>query len=129
MIVSVYEIFTPIGNRFAEVTSPEVYNILSGNEVFYADTTLACATSGASEPSWEYKAVQTDNYTDKQPTLWDSTAGISTLTITTTQQGYYTCTIAGESVYNIAIFNDDSTTSELINVLRFWKSTVYSTSV
>ena len=113
MIANVYEFFSPIGSRFAEVTSPGVYNILSGNEVFYTDTTLVCATSGASEPSWEYKEVQTDTYMNQQPTSWDPTIGISTLTITTTQQGYYTCTpIAGETTYTVAIFNPDVTVGE-----------------
>ena len=113
LIVSVYELFTPIGGTFAEVKSPEVYNILYGNEVFYTDTTLACATSATSLPQWSYKEVQTDTYIIVSSTTWDSDTGISTLTINIIQQGYYTCTIAGESVYNIAIFNPDITTSEL----------------
>ena len=84
--------------------------MLSGNEVLYTDTTLACATSGTSEPSWEYKTVQTDTYMNQQPTSWNSTTGISTLTITITKQGYYMCIpIAGESIYTVAIFNPDVT--------------------
>ena len=66
-----------------------------------------------SEPSWEYKAVQTDTYITESATSWDSTTGISTLTITTTQLGYYTCTpIAGETTYTVAIFNPDVTVGE-----------------
>ena len=115
LIASVYEIFTLIGSRFAKVTSPGVYNMLSGNEVFYTDTTLVCAASGESEPSWEYKEVQTETYMNQQPTSWDSTTGISTLTITTTQQGYYTCTpIAGGIAYTVAIFNPDVTVGMII---------------
>ena len=97
----------------AEFTSGEEYSILSGNEVFYANTTLVCATSVATEPSWKYEAVQTDTYISQTATSWDSTTGISTLTITTTQQGYYTCTpIAGETTYTVAIFNPDVTVGE-----------------
>ena len=83
---------------------------MSGNDVFYDDTTLVCATSVATQPHWTFKAVQTDNYISQSATSWDSTTGISTLTITTTQQGYYTCTpIAGGITYTVAIFNPDYT--------------------
>ena len=92
--------------NMANFTPEKEYNILSGNEVFYADTTLVCATSMTTEPRWTFKAVQTDTYLDQSSALWDPTTGISTLTITTTQQGYYTCTpIAGETTYTVAIFN------------------------
>ena len=98
----------------AEFTYEEEYNLLSGNDVFYADTTLVCAISGASEPSWQYKAVQTNNYITESSNSWNSTTGISTLTITTTQQGYYTCTpIAGGITYTVAIFNPDYTLGKI----------------
>ena len=91
-----------------------MYTLLSGNNIFYTNTTPVCVTSGASEPSWHYKAVQTDNYILESSTLWDSTTGISTLTITTTQQGYYTCTpIAGGITYTVAIFNPDDTLGKI----------------
>ena len=103
-----------VGTRFAELTSQGEYNILFGNEVFNTSTTLVCATSGASEPSFQYKAVQTDNYFSQSSTSWDSTTGISTLTITTTQQGYYICTpIAGGITYTVAIFNPDDTLGKI----------------
>ena len=87
--------------------------MLSGNNIFYTDTTLVCATSGVSEPSWEYKAVQTDTYMTQLSTSWDNTTGISTLTIATTQLGYYMCTpIAGETTYTVAIINPDVTVGE-----------------
>ena len=96
------------------MTSPGVYNILSGNEVFNTSTTLVCATNTASEPLWKYKEVQTDSYITQSSTTWDSTTGISTLTITTTQQGYYTCTpIAGGTSYTVAIFNPDVTVGKI----------------
>ena len=103
-----------VGTRFAELTSQGEYNILSGNEVFITSTTLVCATSDASEPSWQYKPIQTDNYITESSTSWDSTTGISTLTITTTQQGYYTCTpIAGGITYTVAVFNPDNTLGKI----------------
>ena len=47
--------------------------------------------------------------------IWDATTGISTLDISTTKQGYYTCTISGGDSYNAAILNPDITTCKLIN--------------
>ena len=83
--------------------------------MYTTSTKLACITSGTSQPQWMYKAVQTDTYMNRSPTSWDSTTGISTLTITTTQQGYYTCTpIAGETTYTVAIFNPDITIGKII---------------
>ena len=94
----------------AEFTSEEEYDILFGNDVFYDDTTLVCATSVANEPIWKSKAVQTDDYINQYSNSWDSTTGISTLTIATTQQGYYICTpIAGGITYTVAILNPDDT--------------------
>ena len=99
---------------FAELTSTGTYNVLSGNEVFYVNKTLVCISNGTSQPLWKYKEVQTDTYVTMSATLWDNTTGISTLTITTTQQGYYTCTpIAGGTTYTVAIFNSDVTIGKI----------------
>ena len=82
--------------------------------MFYTDTTLVCATGGTSEPRWSYKAVQTDTYMAVSATSWYSDTGISTLTITTTQQGYYTCTpVAAGTTYTVATFNPDVTVGKL----------------
>ena len=78
--------------------------------MFYADTTIVCATSSTSQPQWIYKEVQIDTYITVSSTSWDPTTGISSITITITQQGYYTCTpIAGGTTYTVAIFNPDVT--------------------
>ena len=103
-----------LGTNFAEITSQGIYSILSGNEVFYADTTLACATSGIAQPQWSYKENQDASVVSLSSTILRPATGISTLTITTTQQGYYTCTpIAGGITYTVAIFNPDVTISKL----------------
>ena len=103
----------------AEESSQGIYNILSGNEVFYADTKLVCATSGTNEPQWWYKENQDASSDSQLSKNWNNITGISTLTITTTQQGYYTCTpIAGRYIYTVAIFNTDVTTSELMNLFK-----------
>ena len=97
------------------MTSQGEYNILSGNEVFYADTTLVCATNGTSQPQWSYKENQNGNVYNPSAVEWYPTTGISTLSIYTTEQGYYTCTpIAGQTIYAVAIFNPDITIGEVL---------------
>ena len=107
-------IFPLLGNNFAELTSSNEYTLLSGNNIFYTDTTLVCVTSDTSVvPVWSYRETQQGN--DSTPTgVWDATTGISTLDISTSQQGYYTCTMMGSPVYNVATFNLLYTQSELI---------------
>ena len=100
-----------VGEKLAELKLTGKYSLLPGNEVFYTTKALVCVTSGTSQPQWSYKAVQTDTYIIQSSTSWNSTTGISTITITTTQQGYYTCT-AGEVMYTVGIFNLDVTVGE-----------------
>ena len=116
-----YNILCLLGTNFAEITSEGIYSILSGNKVFFADTTLACASSGIAQPQWSYKDNQLANDVSQSSTTWIPATGISTLTITTTQQGYYTCTpIAGETTYTVAIFNPDVTVGK-ISILYIYK--------
>ena len=85
--------------------------MLSGNNVFYTDTTLVCVTSDTSVvPVWTYRETQQARLMRPTDVIWDTSTGISRLDIVTTQQGYYTCTTSGS--YSIAIFNPDITTSE-----------------
>ena len=106
-----------LGSNFAELTSPNEYTLLSGNNIFYTDTTLVCVTNDTSiEPIWSYRETQLGNDSTVNG-LWDNSTGISTLGIITSQQGYYTCTITGVSSYHVAIFNPNFTTSELIHIV------------
>ena len=108
-----------LGSNFAELTSSDEYTLLSGNNIFYTDTTLVCVTSNTSiQPVWIYRETQGGRL--KRPTgvIWDVSTGISRLDIVTTEQGYYTCTITGVQTYNVAIFKPDVTTSELMNLFE-----------
>ena len=105
-------IYSLLGSNFAELTSSNEYTLLSGNNIFYTDTTLVCVTSDTSVvPVWSYRETQTGSENPPTGVNWDVTTGISTLDIVTTQQGYYTCAISSDS-YSIAIFNPDFTTSK-----------------
>ena len=106
MKCSCYEQLTfLIGTNFAEITSQGMYSILSGNEVFYADTTLACATNGTSQPQWNHKENQNANSQSLAATSWNLSTGISTLDITITQYGYYTCTPISGTTYTVSIYD------------------------
>ena len=112
-----------LGSNFAELTSSNEYTLLSGNNIFYTDTTLVCATNDTSnEPVWSYNETQQGTDSTPPGVIWDPSTGISKLDIITTQQGYYTCAVTGES-YTVAIFNPGITTSELIHLL-LWVSKI-----
>ena len=103
-------IYSLLGSNFAELTSSNEYTLLSGNNIFYTDTTLVCVTSDTSvEPVWTYRETQQGSDSTPTNVIWDTSTGISRLDIVTTQQGYYTCTIAGGDSYNVGIFNPDKT--------------------
>ena len=106
-----------LGSNFAELTSSNEYTLLSGNNIFYTDTTLVCVTSDTSvEPTWSYRETQQGRLRRLPGVIWDLSTGVSKLDIVTTQQGYHTCTATGGSAYTVAIFNSDITTSELIQL-------------
>ena len=101
-----------LGSNFAELTSSNEYTLLSGNNIFYTDTTLVCVTSDTSiEPTWSYRVTQQGRLRRPPGVNWNPSTGISRIDIATTQPGYYTCTTTGES-YNVAIFNSYITTGE-----------------
>ena len=90
-----------------------MYTLLSGNSIFYTDTTLVCVTSDTSvKPVWRYRVTQLGNESTLPGVIWDPSTGISKLDIVTTQQGYYVCTKTGGYDYTVAIFNSDITTSK-----------------
>ena len=106
--------YSLLGSNFAELTSSNEYTLLSGNNIFYTDSTLVCVTSDTSVvPVWSYRETQQARLMRPTGIIWDTTTGISTLDIVTTQQGYYTCTTSVSDSYNAALFNPDITTSEL----------------
>ncbi|KAI6658377.1 hypothetical protein LOD99_11050 [Oopsacas minuta] len=94
------------GTNFAEMTSSGVYNFLTGYEVFYTDTTLICATSDSTEPQWSKIGIPSGN--NAPSGIWNSDTGISTLSIQTTAQGYYTCSEG--ALFTASIFDQSITT-------------------
>ena len=106
-----------LGSNFAELTSSNEYTLLSGNNIFYTDTTLVCVTNDTSiEPTWSYKETQQGRLRRPAGVIWNPFTGISRLDIVITQPGYYTCATTGGSAYIVATFNSDITTSELVQL-------------
>ena len=88
--------------------------MLSGNNIFYTDTTLICVTSDTSVvPVWSFRETQQARLMRPTGVIWDASTGISRFDIVTTQQGYYTCIVSSDS-YSSAIFNPNISTSELL---------------
>ena len=118
-----------LGSNFAELTSSNEYTLLSGNNIFYTDTTLVCVTSDTSrEPTWSYRETQQGRFRRPSGGIWDLSTGISRLDLVITQQGYYTCTTTRGSSCIVAIFNSDITMSELIQ-LSYEKTPAFSTII
>ena len=106
-----------LGSNFAELNSSNEYTLLSGNDIFYTDTTLVCVTNDTSVVlTWSYIETQQGRLRRPPGVVWDPSTGVSKLDIVTTQPGYYTCTITGGFSYTVAIFNSDKTISELIQL-------------
>ena len=106
-----------LGSNFAELTSSNEYTLLSGNNIFYTNTSLVCITNDTSvEPTWSYRETQQGILSRPSGVIWDLSTGISKLDLVTTKQGYYTCTTTGGYIYTVVIFNPDTTTSELIQL-------------
>ena len=106
-----------LGSNFAEVTSPGVYIILSGNNVFFTAKKLVCATNDTSQQvKWFYRRTQDLDSIDLSGIAnWNSTSGLSKLDITTSENGYFTCEIqTGGSSFSAALFEKDITIGETI---------------
>ena len=96
------------------MTSPGVYNILSGNNVFYNGRILVCATNDTSQQiKWNYQPNQDATVSEiTELSNWDTVTGISTLDVMTSSQGYYMCEIvigAEITTYTVAIFDPNVT--------------------
>ena len=101
-----------LGSNFAERLPSGDYELLTGDNIFYASKTLVCVTSDTSqEIQWTYQSTQDGAEVSKTTDAsYSSVTGISELSITTTEQGYYTCEIvSGDTSYTTAIFNPDIT--------------------
>ncbi|KAI6650359.1 hypothetical protein LOD99_6036 [Oopsacas minuta] len=98
-----------VGTRLAEQTASAEYIILSDNNIFHTNTTLVCATNDTSQQiQWTYQPNQ-DATENETTSLWNTTTGISSIEIMTSQQGYYTCKVRNVT-YTVAVFNPMVTT-------------------
>ena len=90
--------------------------MLNGNNIFYTNTALVCATNDTSQQiQWTHQPKldsEANDVTGLSTTNYAT--GISTLDIRTSTQGYYTCIpIPGETNYMVGIFDRDTTIGEL----------------
>ena len=79
-------------NVFGEVTG-STYSPLEDNRVLISDTTLYCVTENKNTPEvmWSYVDLACTS-TDLTSTT-DASTGVSTIQVSTTQPGYYSCEV------------------------------------
>ena len=99
-----------LGTNLAEFNIPGGYRVIEDNTVFYANSTVVCATIDTSQIiQWFYVSTQTGNEVNLTSLAnWNNSTGISIIEIETSQQGYYSCEImtdSGVTAYTIAIFD------------------------
>ena len=99
-----------LGTNLAELNIPGGYRVIEDNTVFYANSTIVCATNDTSQIiQWFYVSTQTGNETNLTSLAnWNNSTGISIIEIETSQQGYYSCEImtdSGVTAYTIVIFD------------------------
>ena len=93
-------------NVFGEVTG-STYSPLEDNRVLISDTTLYCVTENKNTPEvmWSYVDLACTS-TDLTSTT-DASTGVSTIQVSTTQPGYYSCEVTengGSNIY-VVYFN------------------------
>ena len=100
---------------FGEVAG-STYTPLEDNTVLTSDTTLYCVTENKNTPEvmWSYVDVAGTS-TDLTSTT-DASTGVSTIQVSTTQPGYYSCEVTengGSSrMYTAVMTDSDPDTSE-----------------
>ena len=107
-VIAIQVNISPVGTNFAEKI-PSGYKILSNNAILYENTTLVCATNDTSQQiEWKYLPTQNSSFINMTSfSSWNSTIGISTLDILSSQIGYYSCEIVtggGLIIYTAAVF-------------------------
>ena len=77
---------------FGEKTETGTFSALGNNSFVNRDTILYCMTEKGTQVTWSYEDIY--GYTTVCPATTDATTGVSTLTVTNNQIGYYKCEVS-----------------------------------
>ena len=95
-------------NVFGEVTG-STYSPLEENTVLTSDTTLYCVTENENTPEVMWSYVDLDGTSTDLTSTTDASTGVSTIQVSTTQPGYYSCEVTengGSSRTYTAVMTD-----------------------
>ena len=79
-------------NVFGEVTG-STYSSLEDNTVLISDTTLYCVTENKNTPEVMWSYVDLAGTSTDLTSTTDASTGVSTIQVSTTQPGYYSCEV------------------------------------
>ena len=79
-------------NVFGEVTG-STYSSLVDNTVLISDTTLYCVTENKNTPEVMWSYVDLAGTSTDLTSTTDASTGVSTIQVSTTQPGYYSCEV------------------------------------
>ena len=79
-------------NVFGEVTG-STYSPLVDNTVLISDTTLYCVTENRITPEVMWSYVDLAGTSTDLTSTTDASTGVSTIQVSTTQPGYYSCEV------------------------------------
>ena len=95
-------------NVFGEVTG-SAYSSLEDNTVLISDTTLYCVTENKNTPQVMWTHVDLAGVSTGVTSTTDTSTGVSTIQVYTTQPGYYSCEVTengGSSRTYTAVMTD-----------------------
>ena len=79
-------------NVFGEVTG-STYSSLEDNSVLTSNTTLYCVTENENTPEVMWSYVDLAGTSTDLTSTTDASTGVSTIQVSTTQPGYYSCEV------------------------------------
>ena len=85
-------------NVFGEVTG-STYSPLENNAVLISDTTLYCLTENENTPEVMWSYVDLAGTSTDLTSTTDASTGVSTIQVSTTQPGYYSCEVTENGGY------------------------------
>ena len=95
------------------------YTLQDTNAILFTDTKFVCFTTDNTYPiQWKYQVTQLGIITDiTSMSVWNSTYGTSTLSVSADQSGYYSCAVTipalNRTTYTVGIFDPKYTTGKL----------------
>ena len=96
-------------NVFGEVTG-STYSSLEDNTVLISDTTLYCVTENKNTPEVMWSYVDLAGTSTDLTSTTDASTGVSTIQVSTTQPGYYSCEVTenggGSRTYTFVITSE-----------------------